>query len=69
LDTIAIVAGFLMGVVTIAALLRMKRLLRQSRDEVRRLRRVLEYHFNHPKPHGDTDAGGPLGEEALPPRR
>jgi hypothetical protein len=68
LDTLAITAGFLMGAIAIAVLLRMMRLLRQSREEVRRLRRLLEYHFNHPK-HGDVDANGLLGGEAPPPRR
>jgi hypothetical protein len=69
LDTLAITAGFLMGAIAIAVLLRMMRLLRRSRDEVRRLRRLLEYHFSHSKPHIDADAGDPLGGEASPKRR
>jgi hypothetical protein len=69
LDTLPIAVGFLMGAIAIAVLLRMMRLLRQSRDEVRRLRRLIEYHFSHPKPHIDADADRPLEGEAPPPRR
>jgi hypothetical protein len=58
-----------MGAIAIAVLLRMMHLLRQSRDEVRRLRRLLEYHFSHSKPYIDADAGDPLGGEAPPQRR
>jgi hypothetical protein len=69
LDTISIAMGFLMGAIAIAVLLRMMRLLRQSRDEMRRLRRLLEYHLSHPKPHIDADADRPHEGEAPPPRR
>jgi len=69
LDDFAIAAGLLMGAIAIAVLLRMMRLLRQSRDEVRRLRRLLEYHFSHSKPHIDADVGDRLGGEAPPQRR
>ena len=68
MDTLATAAGFLMGAIAIAVLLRMMRLLRQSREEVRRLRRLLEYHFSHPKPRGDVDTGDPAGGEAPPQR-
>ena len=68
MDTLAIAAGFLMGAIAIAVLLRMMRLLRQSREEVRRLRGLLEYHFSHPKPRGDIDTGDPVGGE-VPPQR
>ncbi len=55
LESLVIAAGLLMGVVAIAALLGMLRVLRQSRDEVRRLRRVIEYHFSRPKRRADAD--------------
>jgi hypothetical protein len=69
LDTFSIAMGFLMGAIAIAVLLRMMRLLRQSRDEVRRLRVLLEYHFSHPKPHIYAAADRLREGEAPPPRR
>ena len=62
MDNFAMAAGYLMGLTAIAVLLRMMRLFRQSRDEVRRLRRLLEYHLSHSKTYADKDASA-LGEE------